>query len=290
MDPAARTELGAFLRRKREQTSPTILGLTRTGRRRTPGLRREEVAMLAGVGLTWYTWLEQGREINASRQVVDAVARSLQMTPAEHEYALRLAGHEGLQLHTGRRLPPHGQHILDALGTAPAYAIAWDWTIIGWNRAYAALYPTIARTPADERNLLWLVWTDPAVRELLPDWPSDSRRFVAMFRAEVGPRLSSPEVMRLIGRLRDESPEFAAAWDSHDVDGFTSRVRTFLHPQVGQLDLEHHQLSFADSPGISLIIYTALPRTETANALNRLAGNIARPGRSYDPVRDSRSS
>lgn len=263
MDKAARTELGTFLRTKREQTAPSLVGMSDTGGRRTPGLRREEVVILAGVGLTWYTWLEQGRDIKVSRQVIDAVARTLQMTPAEHEYALRLAGHEP-QRSREHGLPPRGQHILDALEPAPAYAIAWDWTIIGWNRAYAALYPTITHTPADQRNLLWLVWTDPAVRELLPDWPTDSRRFVAMFRADVGPRLNAPEVTKLISHLRTESPEFAAAWDSHDVDGFTSRVRTFVHPEVGQVELEHHQLSFADSPGINLVVYTVAPHDELA--------------------------
>ncbi|OLT02871.1 transcriptional regulator [Pseudonocardia sp. CNS-004] len=270
METEARTELGAFLRRQREQTTPEHVGLPQSGSRRTPGLRREEVAMLAGVGLTWYTWLEQGRKINVSRQVIDAVARVLRMSPAEHEYALHLAGHEGLQRDDGHRLPPHGQHVLDALGSSPAYAIAWDWTIIAWNDAYAALYPTVATTTPDERNLLWLVWTDPTVRDLLPDWPTDSRRFVTMYRAAIGPRLNSPEVAKLVDDLRKASPEFGTAWDSHDVDGFTSRVRTFIHPDVGRLDLEHQQLSFADSPGIHLTIYTA-PNRETAAALERLS-------------------
>jgi len=275
VNPEAHAELGAFLRRKREHTRPEGVGLSGSRGRRTPGLRREEVAMLTGVGLTWYTWLEQGRKINPSRHVIDAVARILHMSPSEHEYALQLAGHEGLQRAGGHQLPPHGQHILDALGHCPAYAIAWDWTIIAWNHAYAALYPTVATTPADRRNLLWLVWTDPAVRDLLPDWPTDSRRFVTMYRAAIGPRLNSPQVSGLVSRLRKESPEFGTAWDSHDVDGFTSRVRTFLHPAVGRLDLEHQHLSFTDAPGINLTIYTA-PNRDTATALARLT-NHKRP-------------
>jgi transcriptional regulator with XRE-family HTH domain len=189
----ARSELAAFLRRRREQLSPTAAGLTSQGPRRTPGLRREEVAMLAGVGLTWYTWLEQARDINVSRQVINSLARTLRLTASEHEYVLRLAGYEGPR-RDGASWPVHGQRVLDAFGSSPAYAVAWDWTILAWNDAYAALYPTISQAPPSERNLLWLVWTDPGVRDLLPDWETDSRRFVAMYRADIGPRLGSPKL------------------------------------------------------------------------------------------------
>jgi transcriptional regulator with XRE-family HTH domain len=251
----ARSELAAFLRRRREQLSPAAAGLTSQGPRRTPGLRREEVAMLAGVGLTWYTWLEQARDINVSRQVIDSLARTLRLTASEHEYVLRLAGYESPR-RDGASWPVHGQRVLDAFGSSPAYAVAWDWTILAWNDAYAALYPTISQAPPSDRNLLWLVWTDPAVRDLLPDWETDSRRFVTMYRADIGPRLGSPQVAALVSRLRQRSAAFSAAWDSHDVDGFASRIRTFQHPTKGLLRLEQHQLVLADLPGLQIVVYT----------------------------------
>lgn len=218
--------------------------------------------MLAGVGLTWYTWLEQGREINVSQQVLDALAQTLRLAPSEHEYMLRLAGYAAAPLGEADRLPAHGQRVLDAFGPAPAYAMSWDWTILAWNDAYAELFPTIARVPEDERNLLWLVWTDPAVHDLLSDWESDTRRFVTMYRADIGPHLGSPEVADLITRLRQRSDAFAVAWDSHDVDGFTSRIRTFRHPSRGLLELEQHQLVLADHPGLRIVVYTPPPATQ----------------------------
>lgn len=260
MRTEARSELGAFLRRRRAQVTPTAVGLSGRGPRRTPGLRREEVAMLSGVGLTWYTWLEQGRGINVSRQVLDALAQTLRLAPSEHEYVLRLGGYAASRDDDTDRLPAHGQRVLDAFGPAPAYAMSWDWTILAWNDAYANLYPTIQHIRGSERNLLWLVWTDPAVRDLLPDWETDTRRFVTMYRADIGPRLGSPEVATLIERLRKHSDAFAAAWDSHDVDGFASRIRTFRHPAHGLLELEQHQLIFADYPGLRVVVYT--PPTE----------------------------
>ena len=271
--PPPRRELAEFLRSRRRQVDPRGAGLPAGGARRTPGLRREEVALLSGVSHTWYTWLEQGRDIRPSRQVVDALARTLRMSPAEHEYVLRLAGHGGTpQPHPDGGMPAHVQRLLDALGPSPAYAITADWSIAGWNRAYQRLYPGVAAVPAGERNLLWLVFTDPAVRALLADWPTDSRRFLTQFRAEVGPRLADPVVVDLVARLQAASPHFRAGWASHDVDRFSSAERRFEHPEVGSLLLEHHQLTPADAPGLQLVVYTAVEGSDAAERLGALAG------------------
>ena len=272
MDASSRTELADFLRSRRRQVEPSGLGLPVSGSRRTPGLRREEVALLSGVSHTWYTWLEQGRDIRPSRQVVDAVARTLQMSPAEHEYVLRLTGHAASP--PSRKgpgeLPEHAQRLLDALGASPAFVITHDWSIVGWNAAYERFYPGVAAVPPGARNQLELVFTDPAVRELLGDWPTDSRRFLTQFRAEVGPRLADPDVVDLVERLQAASPEFRAGWASHDVDGFTAAERRFEHPLVGTLLLEHHQLTPADAPGLQLVVYTAADGTDTAERLARM--------------------
>nr|WP_239521055.1 helix-turn-helix transcriptional regulator [Blastococcus saxobsidens] len=267
----ARRELAEFLGSRRRQVSPASVGLVAGGNRRTPGLRREEVALLAGVSHTWYTWLEQGRDIHPSRQVVDALARTLRLSPAEHEYVLRLAGHGGAPAErSSEAVPAHLQRLMDALGPSPAYAITSSWSIVGWNRAYERLYPGVAA--AADRNLLWAVFTDPAVRDLLGDWETDSRRFLTQFRAEVGPRLADPGVVDLVTRLQEASPSFREGWASRDVDRFSSTERRFEHPVVGTLVLEHHQVTPADAPGVQVVVYTAVDGTGTAAKLSRLSG------------------
>ena len=169
-------------------------------------------------------------------------------------------------------MPTHLQRLLDALGSSPAYAITSSWSIVGWNSAYERLYPGVAEMPPSDRNLLWAVFTDPAVRTLLGDWAGDSRRFLTQFRAEVGARLTDPDVVDLVARLEAASPAFREGWASHDVDRFTSTERRFEHPEVGSLVLEHHQVSPADAPGIQLVVYTAVDGTGTAAKLSRLAG------------------
>ena len=241
--------------------------------RRTPGLRREEVALLAGVSHTWYTWLEQGRDIRPSRQVVDALARTLRMSTAEREYVLRLAGHDDPVAsveRTGRACRPHLQRLMDALGPSPAYAITSSWSIVGWNRAYERLYPGVADlAPAADRNLLWVVFTDPAVRELLGDWSTDSRRFLTQFRAEVGPRLADPEVVDLVTRLRGGQPRLpATAGPATTSTGSPPASAASSTRRSAALLLEHHQLTPADAPGLQLVVYTAAEGTDTAARLS----------------------
>jgi hypothetical protein len=268
----ARRELADFLTSRRRQLDPRTFDLPPSGNRRTPGLRREEVALLAGVSHTWYTWLEQARDIRPSRQVVDAVARTMRLTTAEHEYVLRLSGHaHGAGDPGPQEMPDHLQRLLDALAPSPAFVTTTSWSIVGWNRAYARFYPRVATVPATDRNLLWLVFTDPSVRQLLGDWTTDSRRFLAQFRAEVGPRLADLEVLAVVDRLEAASPEFRAGWASHDVDGFSSAERRFEHPEVGTLRLEHHQLTPADAPGLHLVVYTAVRDSDAAAKLARLS-------------------
>jgi transcriptional regulator with XRE-family HTH domain len=268
---SARRELAEFLGSRRRQLTPGAVGLPAGANRRTPGLRREEVALLAGVSHTWYTWLEQGREIRPSRQVMDALARTLQLSTAEREYVMRLSGNDPARAdRTPDAMPAHLQRLMDALGSSPAYAITSSWSIVGWNQAYERLYPGVAGLPAADRNLLWVVFTDPAVRRLLGDWTTDSRRFLTQFRAEAGPRLADPEVVDLVTRLQSASTAFRDGWASHDVDRFTSTERRFEHPEVGSLVLEHHQLTPADAPGLQLVVYTAT-ESDGAARLARLA-------------------
>jgi transcriptional regulator with XRE-family HTH domain len=267
-----RAELAGFLKAHRQQVDRGELALPPLTRQRTAGLRREEVAFLSGVSVTWYTWLEQARDIKPSRQVLDAVARTLRLTVREHAYVLELAGYSVTHLDDlpiVHAAPQHVQHLLDALAAYPAYAIAPDWGISGWNHAYEALYPNVATVPAQQRNLLWLVFTDPYVRELLPNWETDGRHFLAQFRAEAGARLGDPAFSSLVTRLLDVSETFRGWWESHAIEPFTSRERWFHHPLVGDLQLEHHRLAPSDQPDLHVIIYTPVD-SETTCRLRQL--------------------
>jgi transcriptional regulator with XRE-family HTH domain len=273
----SRNELAQFLKSRRRQISPETVGLSTLGHRRTAGLRREEVSYLSGVSVTWYTWLEQGRDIRPSRQVVDALARTLRLSAAEHDYVRRLTSdaEDARPRSPDEGCPSHVQRLLDALGASPAYALTAHWAIVGWNRAYEAFYPNVATTPATERNLLSLVFTDPYVRGLLVDWRTDSRRFLGQFRAEAGLRVHEPEYARVIGHLRQVSEHFRTGWERHDVDRFTSRERQFEHPTAGTLLLEHHRLAVSDHPDLHLVVYTAMPGSGTQPRLDALVSAAA---------------
>ncbi|WP_394159375.1 helix-turn-helix transcriptional regulator [Galactobacter valiniphilus] len=264
---AARKELGAFLRTKRTAADRADYELPPVARARTKGLRREEIAFLSGVSVTWYTWLEQGRDINPSRQVIDAVALNLRLSRAEHDYVLGLVGFSPsprVVPLAPAPVPSHVQHLLDALEPAPAFALTPHWDIAAWNRSYAGLFPGVLAAPAEERNLLLFVFTDDYVRAMLPDWELTSRQFLAEYRAETGSRVAGPAHVRLLEHLRAVSEDFSRAWDEHAVLRFASRQRTFLHPEAGELDFEQLGLVPQDAPELSVVAY--LPREGTGTA------------------------
>lgn len=268
--PTQRAELAAFLRARRSQLDRASVGLPIGSRKRTHGLRREEVAAMSGVSITWYTWLEQARDVHPSRQVVTALASALRLTSAERAYLLTLTGFSIGTAPTATDVgaPAHIQRLLDALVGSPAFAITSDWTIVAWNDAYRAVYPNVAVLPVDERNLLWAVYLDPFVRGLLPDWDETSSRFLGEFRAEAGPRIDQPDCVRLVQRLSARSMEFRDGWSRHDVEGFTSRMRSFVTAE-GTLEFEHHRLAAADQRDLYVVIYTPID-ADTVERLDRL--------------------
>ena len=271
-NPGRRKELGLFLRARRDQALRADYGLPPVGRTRERGLRREEVAFLSGVSVTWYTWLEQGRDISPSRQVLEAISRALHLSSTGLGYVLSLGGYASAAPAgpAADTAPPHIQRLLDALDPNPSFALFPDWGVAGWNTAYAALYPNIAKVPAADRNLLWLVFTDPYVRNLLPDWETTSKRFLAEFRAETGQRLGDPDIQYQVERLKEASPEFRQGWDLYDILGFESRERLFHHPAVGVLQLEHHQVSPSDRPDLHIVVYTPAPGSGAAAQMKSL--------------------
>lgn len=257
-----REQLGEFLTDRRRAASRVGLGLPEVvGRRRDAGPSREEIAALAGVSASWYTWLEQGRDINVSRQVLGSIARVLQLTSAETDYVFGLAEHEDEIDQAAERdsTPGHLQRLVDALDF-PAFVVTVDWAIVGWNAAYEWLYPRIATLDPGDRNLLWLVYTDPQLRDMLPDWERDSRRFLAEFRAEAGVRLAGPGHRAVIARISEASEDFRVHSAELEVSRFSSRRRAFRHRDEGLIEFEHHRLVPSDAVDLHVVMYVPVPR------------------------------
>src|ERR671932_751049 len=218
-DATTRVELSEFLKSRRARISPATVGLPAGRRRRTPGLRREEVADLAGVGLTWYTWLEQGRDIRVSDEVLTAIARALQLEPAERAHLFRLADHTPPASEaTADVISPRLRHVLDAWDPFPAHITGRRRDILAWNTASEAINGW-SRLPDDRRNLVWFVFMVPATRQLLVEWEKEAPLTVAALRAEAGRDLSDPDYQDLITDLLAGSPDFAAIWARQDVRG-----------------------------------------------------------------------
>ncbi|MGE5286325.1 MAG: helix-turn-helix transcriptional regulator [Micromonosporaceae bacterium] len=252
-----REELAAFLRSRRERIMPEQVGLPPASRRRTPGLRREEVATLAGVGVTWYTWLEQGRDIHASPQVLDAVARTLLLDPHERAHLFTLAdAQDGNPARDCQSLPPTIQPLLDHLEPFPACVRNARYDVLGYNRAYCHLLEDLDELPFEDRNVLWLCFTHPAWRAAMIDWDDATRRMVAEFRAAMAEHVGEPAWKCLVARLCKASDEFAELWERHDVAAPENRTKRFLHPEVGLLRLDYTNLWLGQRLGTRMVTYT----------------------------------
>ena len=263
-----RDELGAFLRAHREALRPDQVGLPPGRTRRTPGLRREEVAMLAGVSVTWYTWLEQGRRINASVDVLEALARALLLDDAGRRHLLTLATRTpGDLVEPLDDAPDALVRLISSMDPAPAYVLGPRWEFLAWNRAQARLYPQIERLEPVERNLVWVVFAEPSTRKLLVDWPTQGRRILAEFRAGTAALRADAAVTDLISRLRAASPEFADWWAQADVAQFRTRVRAYDHPRAGSLVFEYQQLTPSEWPSLKVVCQLPVPGDDSAERL-----------------------
>jgi transcriptional regulator with XRE-family HTH domain len=252
-----RQELGGFLRSRRERIAPEQVGLPPASRRRTPGLRREEVATLAGVGVTWYTWLEQGRDINASTQVLDAVARTLLLDPHEREHLFRLADvPDGTTLGECASLPPTAQLLLDQMEPFPACIRNARYDILAWNEAYDRLMGPLSDVPYDERNTLWRMFTVASCRAATLDWEEGTRRMVAELRAAMADHVAEPAWKCLVSRLSKASPEFVELWDRHEVSNPENLTKRYLHPEIGLLRLNYTHLWLGQRLGTRMTTYT----------------------------------
>lgn len=251
-----RKSLGEFLRAHRARLSPASLGLS-AGRRRTPGLRREEVAQLSGLSATWITWLEQGREVSASAPALAALAQALRLTPAERSYLFELAAKRD----PAAPDPPAGPGmdapaaLSDAVAamTVPAYVLDRAWTARAWNPLAAQLFVGwLDRAP--DKNLLRYVFLSPAARRIIPDWETRACRVLAEFRADSSRHMDDPALAELVERLRRDSPLFAGAWREHDVIERAGGARSFDHPRRGRLFYEQVSFTLASRPDFKLVM------------------------------------
>ena len=271
-DAARRHEFGTFLRSRRTRLSPNDVGLSEGFRRRTPGLRREEVAELAGVGTTWYTWLEQGRDVRASSEVLCALADALRLDHAERQYLFRLGGRHidetGVPSRPSVTQPL--QRMLHALTDQPAFILGKRWDVLAWNRAAEIVFGDYARLPGEERNTVYMLFGNPDHRRLLVDWQDLAPIALGMFRAENAGSAGDPDYDRLVGTLMTRSPEFRQCWQRHDVSRYVSINKRILHPVAGRMVFEYNSLTADDRSGAKLVIYTPLAAEQTQEKMKDL--------------------
>src|SRR5580700_11259695 len=252
-----RHELAAFLRSRRERIAPEDAGLPSGHRRRTAGLRREEVAQLSGVGVTWYTWLEQGRPIRASVQVLEAVARTLRLDTVERQHLFRLAEVPDAATpdHDGQLLRPQIQAILDGLSPMPASVVTERFDILAWNAAYEVLLPRTVEGPATERNTLLACFAKADCCSAIENRTDQQAAMVAQLRAAYGHHVGDPAWTSFIRRMEAASPEFAAMWATQDVAQPAYHAKVFRHPLYPRLAMTSTSLAVQAAPGTRLVVY-----------------------------------
>lgn len=275
MDEVRRTALADFLRARRAALRPEEVGLAPGRRRRTPGLRREEVALLSNVGVTWYTWLEQGRDINPSPEILAALAHALRLDQAGTEYLYRLAGWPPPTAASGRKAPETLTRLMHAQSPAPALIVDAAWDLVAWNAAAEALYRYSGFAPED-RNAAWIFFASGEIRAETVTWELHARRILGELR-EGFARSGDGRVEALLTRLRTTFPDAAAWLDDHEVThrgaGITAVVR---HPDAGELHLDQIVLHSAEAAELDLIVKLPVPGTGTGERLRGLAATPER--------------
>jgi len=252
-------ELADLLRSRRGRLQPADVGLPAGARRRTRGLRREEVAQLAAISTTYYTFLEQGRDVHPSRQVLDALARALRLRPAERAHLHELAhGHQTAESHQpGEILAPAVAALVDRLDPYPTYVTGRCFDVLAANRAARALWTDWSSLPPQERNMLWWTFTAPAARTILVEWETEASALLARFRAAADRHPDDPKFAALTGRLQTASAEARAWWPRHDIVALSSGTKRLHHPLLGDLDMQHVVLQLADDPEQKLVTFAA---------------------------------
>ncbi len=255
---AIENRLGAYLRDRRARLDAAALGFS-AARRRTPGLRREEVAQRAHISATWYTWLEQGRGGAPSADVLDRIARALMLTEAEREhlFLLGLGRPPELRYRQAEGVSPRLQRVLDALNPSPAMIKTLTWDVVAWNKAATLVLADYGAVPPEERNILRRIFCDPRSRAANFDWEGVARFVVAAFRADVARAGVAAEatVSTLVDELTHRSPDFAAMWAVNDVRHHGEGIKRLRHPVLGPVSFEYSAFAVDGRPDLSMIVY-----------------------------------
>ncbi len=278
-DTERRRELADFLRTRRARLSPARAGLGEKSRRRTPGLRREEVAELADIGIAWYTWLEQGRDIQASADVLERVAGALQLNTDERLALFLLARqHPPLAPLTETAVTPALQRFLECQSPNPAYITNRRWDLVAWNKQASLILGEIEAHPQEQRNIVWLIFTDPWPRHVLAEWESVAQRVLALFRLDSARHPG--ESGGLIDRLQAASPEFRQWWSRHDVTGSPHSRKELNHPHLGRLVFEPMVFHPQEVPSLRVSVYSPI----SERGLNEGEPNERKPKDNSNPA------
>ncbi|QEU92182.1 helix-turn-helix domain-containing protein [Streptomyces kanamyceticus] len=271
----SRAELSEFLRTRRARLQPQDVGLPNFGRhRRVPGLRREELAQLAGVSVAYYTRLEQGNGRNVSAEVLDAIARALRLTDAEHAHLTHLAkpkAHKKKKAVRQQYMRPVLQQLLDSIEGVPAYVVGRRSDILGWNALAAALFGDWGELAPADRNWARICFLDPRSRELFVNWEQKASDIVSYLRMDAGCYPNDPQLSALVGELSVKSEEFRSLWATHDVLEKGHGTKRIRHPLVGELTLSFETLRLPEDCDQSLMMYHAEPDSASAQGLRLLA-------------------
>ncbi len=265
-------ELAEFLRIRRARVSPEQVGLPRGARRRTPGLRRGEVALLAGVSPEWYTRLEQGRDINVSVQLLENLTRVLQLDANEraHLFLLALRQPPPVETFSPTTISPILQQFLNQLGTIPACVVDAHLTLVAWNAAFCVVFGNYTSRSERERNLIWRLFTSPLPQQGREEWEELVRVYLAQFRLEYGRFIKDPWWAEQIAELSRISPLFRELWVRHDVINVSEGQKTMHHPLVGELIFDFLWFQTVDSSNLRLLIHTPRSNSKTANKIEQL--------------------
>ena len=270
--------LGAYLRERRTKLDPAALGFS-TSRRRTRGLRREEVAQRASISPTWYTWLEQGRGGAPSSDVLDRIARALLLTGLEREHLFLLAlGHPPeARYKKDEGVTPRLQRVLDALEPTPALIRTATWNVVAWNRGVTLMLADYASMPPEERNILRFLFLDPRARAAQYDWQSVARFVVGAFRVDAARAGAAKDVEPLIEDLSRLSPEFTAMWLDNDIRGHGESTKRIRHPVLGPIEFEYSMFAVDGRPDLSMVVYNPVARADV-DRIQRLIDAQKAPG------------
>jgi transcriptional regulator with XRE-family HTH domain len=275
---ANESPLGSYLKDRRAKLDPAAFGFPQE-RRRTPGLRREEVAQRANISSTWYTWLEQGRGGAPSAHVLDRIARALMLTDVEREHLFLLGlGHAPeVRYRKDEGVTPRLQRVLDALELSPALVRTATWDVVAWNRAATVMLTDYGSVPPEQRNILRFIFLDPRVRAAQYDWESVARMVVSAFRVDAARAGAAAEVEPLVDELCRRSPEFKALWKDNDVRSHGEGTKHMRHPVIGALAFEYSAFAVDGRPDLNMVVYNPATPADAQKIRSLMGGSLLGP-------------